>query len=34
VQIHTRYTQSQLKSFTDQAQELGRLVTEAAQKRD
>ena len=32
MQIHSRYTQSQMKSFTDQAQESGRLVTEAAQK--
>lgn len=32
VQIHTKFTQNQMKSLADQAQELGKLVTEAAQK--
>lgn len=32
VQIQTRYAQAQMKSYSDQAQDLGRLMAEAAQK--
>jgi hypothetical protein len=32
LQIQTRYAQAQMKNFTDQAQELGRLMAEVAQK--
>jgi len=30
--VQTRYTQRQMKTYTDQAQNLGRLVSEVAQK--
>ncbi|MFM9939881.1 MAG: phasin family protein [Hyphomicrobiaceae bacterium] len=32
LQIQTRYAQAQMKSYADQAQDLGRLMAEAAQK--
>ena len=32
LEIQSRYTQRQMQSYAEQAQELGRLMTEAAQK--